>query len=117
MAATVRQINAIAKKDKSVEARKLSAEERFQRDFALARWIETENSTNGNAPTVALVQSHLSKEVKVPITNGAALIARPPSKVSSKRVLRFRKRRSVTGGRFAAQGHRPLETVHNKVTC
>ena len=55
LAATVGQINAIEDKDKSVGARKLSAAARFQRDFALARWVETENSTKGNAPTVALV--------------------------------------------------------------
>ena len=117
LAATVGKINAIVDKDKSVGARKLSAAARFQRDFALARWIETENSTKGNAPTVALVQAHLSKEVKLPLTNGAALIARPPSKVSSKWVQRFRKRCNLTRGRFAARAHLPLEAARDKATC
>ena len=102
LAATLTEINAIADKDKSVGARKLSTATRFQRDFASAQWVETENSTKGNAPTVALVQAHLSNEVELPLGTGAALFACPPTQFSSKWVQRFRKRCSLTRGSFAA---------------
>ena len=58
----VAEINAISERDNKVGSRKLEEAVRFQREFALARWIETENSTKGNAPTAALVQSHLSTD-------------------------------------------------------
>ena len=116
LAATVGQINAIVDKDKSVGAGKLSAAARFRRDFELARWIETENSTKGNAPTVALVQAHLSQEAELPLQNGAARIARPPCKVSSKWVQRFRKRCNLTRGSFAARAPLPIEAARDKAT-
>ena len=116
LAASVDQINAISDRNKCVGVWKLQTAANFQRDAALAHWIETENTVKGNAPTAALVQSHLSKEVVLPLKDGPALLPRAPSKVSSKWVQRFRKRCHFTRGRFGARGRLPLDAVREKAS-
>ena len=112
----VAEMNAISEKQKTIGQRKLDEATRFQREFTLAQWIEHENSKKGNAPTVALVQSHLSQGVRIAGTDKVASCHCAPADVSTKWVQRFRKRWHLTRGRFAARERVPLDALREKAS-
>ena len=114
--ASVADLNAIADRAKQVGQRKLQAAARFQREFSLARWVEKENTTKGNAPTVALVQAQLSRELDPVTAQTSASHSSASSLVSTKWVQRFRKRWKLTRGRFPAREHVPLEVLRCKAS-
>ena len=108
------QINGMMDKATTVGARTLQKAERFKREFALARWIETENSKKGNAPTAALVQVHMSQSTDLVSISQEDMAVDTPVKVSTKWVQRFRKRWRLARGRFVPRDHLPLNAVREK---
>lgn len=113
--ADIAEINAVMEKKPEVGQRKIETAARFQRDFNLSQWIESQNIEKGVAPTIALVQQHLQEAVVCTDAGGEPFAPPGPMQPSTKWVQRFRTRWGMKRGRFQPRDRVPVEELRMKV--
>ena len=108
-------LSAINTKDAGMSKRAFAEADRFQSQFDLFQWIETQNDAKGVAPNTTMVRNHVVRKSMEPTGNASPTGALVAKSVSVSWVQRFRKRWALKRGRFMPGERLPRDVIGDKV--
>ena len=110
-------LSAIISKEAGMSKSALAEAVRFQSQFDLFQWIQSQNDSKGMAPSTSMVQNQVTQKAVQADSSSSPTTPLVVKPVSVSWVQRFRKRWSLKRGRFMPGERLPRDAVCDKVAC